>query len=306
MKDFHCPVLLKEVLEIMGELEGYCVDGTVGGGGHARLILKENPKLKIIGIDRDPRAVKEARKNLKDFSDRTTIVQGDFRNFPSILGELRIEKINGFFLDLGVSSHHLDTPERGFSYHLDGPLDMRMDPTQGISAGEVVNTFSVEELKKIIKDYGEEKWAKRIASFIARERVKKPIETTQDLVAIIKAAIPAKARARGPHPARRTFQALRIFVNEELHGLAETLEKAVERLDTGGRIVVISFHSLEDRIVKDTLRSLSFCICPKNLPCQCDRPIIKILTKKPLYPSQEEIERNPRARSARMRAGEKI
>ncbi len=306
MKDFHCPVLLKEVLEIMGEIEGYYVDGTVGGGGHARLILKKNPKIKIIGIDRDPRAVKEARKNLKDFSDRTTIVQGDFRNFPSILGELRIEKINGFFLDLGVSSHHLDTPERGFSYHLDGPLDMRMDPTQGISAGEVVNTFSVEELKKIIKDYGEEKWAKRIASFIARERVKKPIETTQDLVTIIKAAIPVKARARGPHPARRTFQALRIFVNQEVHGLAETLEKGVGWLETGGKIAVISFHSLEDRIVKDTLRSLSFCICPKNLPCQCDRPIIKILTKKPLYPSQEEIERNPRARSARMRAAEKI
>jgi len=283
------------------------VDGTMGGGGHSEEILKRiYPTGRLIGIDRDPAAYKAASERLKAWSESFTPVHGNFADIKNILATLNISAVDGVLLDLGVSSHQLDSPERGFSYHEDVRLDMRMDTTQEISAYELVNQSSEEELARIIWDYGEERWAKRIAAFIVKHR---PLETTGQLVEVIKKAIPAAARREGPHPARRTFQALRIAVNQELSLLEQALRDAVEVLKPGGRLCVITFHSLEDRIVKQTFRSLKDpCICPPEAPvCTCGKtPVVDIITRKPIVPKEEELKDNARARSAKLRVCEKI
>ena len=308
MEYHHIPVLLHETLELLEpEPGGTYVDGTLGGGGHSEEILKIiHPAGRLIGIDRDPAACKAASERLEAWSESFTPVHGNYVDIKDILAKFNITAVNGVLLDLGVSSHQLDSPERGFSYHEDVRLDMRMDTTQEFSAYELVNQASQEELTRIIWDYGEERWAKRIAAFIVKHR---PLETTGQLVEVIKKAIPAAARRGGPHPARRTFQALRIAVNQELSLLEQALRNAVDVLKPGGRLCVITFHSLEDRIVKNTFRSLKDpCICPPEAPvCTCGRtPVVKIITRKPVVPSQEELDSNARARSAKLRACEKL
>lgn len=306
----HIPVLYQETLEALNLGPGKTiVDGTLGGGGHASGILKAiSPGGRLIGIDRDAAAIKRCQKRLFEYQGITTFVHDNFKNVKQILSDLGIKQIDGAVLDLGVSSYQLDESERGFSYQNDAPLDMRMDQSSAFSAYNVVNEYSEEELCRMIKEYGEEKWAARIAKFIAEERRKKKIETTQQLTEIIKKAIPAAARREGPHPAKRTFQAIRIEVNGELTELSKALEDYVSVLGSGGRLAVIAFHSLEDRIVKQTFRKLfDPCECPKDFPvCVCGKVSqIKIITKKPILPGNEEQERNPRARSAKLRTAEK-
>ena len=262
----------------------------------------------LIGIDRDEDAINASSERLKGYECRVELVKDEFRNIKKILKDLDIQEIDGALLDLGVSSFQLDEPERGFSYMQDAPLDMRMDRQSGFSAYDVVNGYEEKELARIIKDYGEERWAARIASFIANARKEKPIETTGELVSEIKKAIPAAARRDGPHPAKRTFQAIRIEVNDELDSLAGALEDFVDVLAPEGRLCVITFHSLEDRIAKETFnRRLNPCTCPPEFPvCVCGKkPDIKKITKKPLRPTDEELERNPRSRSAKVRVIEK-
>lgn len=306
----HVPVLLNEVIEgLKIKEDGIYVDGTLGGAGHSKEIVKRLTKGKLIGIDQDINAIKKASEELKDFKDNTVIVHDNFSNIRKIINSLDIDKIDGVLLDLGVSSHQLDTAERGFSYKQDAPLDMRMDTTQKLKAWDVVNNYPKDELYKIIKEYGEEKWAKRIADFIVEERSKKTVDTTEELVEIIKKAIPKGARKSGPHPAKRTFQAIRIEVNRELEIIRDTIIDACKLLKPGGRICIITFHSLEDRIVKNTFKELNQdCICPKELPvCQCNiKRQIKIITKKPIVPSETEIDRNPRARSSKLRIAERV
>jgi 16S rRNA (cytosine1402-N4)-methyltransferase len=278
------------------------VDGTLGGGGHALEILKRiHPQGRLIGIDRDPAAIQAASARLEAYAGSFEAVHANYVDIRRVLEELNILSVDGILLDLGVSSHQLDTPERGFSYHEDVRLDMRMDTTQGFSAYELVNESTTEELSRIIWEYGEERWAKRIAEFIAANR---PVETTAQLVEVIKKAVPSAARRGGPHPARRTFQALRIAVNQELSLLEEAVRSAADALKPGGRLCIITFHSLEDRIVKNTFRSLQNpCTCPPGAPvCICNKtPVIEILTRKPLVPTREEQERNIRSRSAKLR-----
>lgn len=304
----HVSVLLEECLEALNIKEGgIYVDCTLGGAGHTREILKRLKNGRLIGIDQDQDALRNARVLLKDY-DNVTLVHSNFESIKGILAETAPSGVDGILMDLGVSSYQLDEGERGFSYMKDAPLDMRMNREEALSAYEVVNSYSLEELTRIIRDYGEEKFAKRIAQFILKAREGKPVETTGELVEIIKAAIPAKARREGPHPAKRTFQAIRIEVNRELSILHQTVLDAVEALKPEGRLAIITFHSLEDRIVKNTYRELMDpCTCPKNMPCICGKvPTVKVLTKKPIVPGDTEIDENPRSRSAKLRVLEKL
>ena len=306
----HVSVLLEECLEGLNIKEdGIYVDGTLGGAGHSSKILERlsNEGL-LIGIDQDKDALKAAKERLKNY-ENVKFVHNNFSNIDSILEELEIEKVDGILMDLGVSSYQLDEAERGFSYMKDAPLDMRMNKDNSFSAYNVVNEYTEEELYKIIRNYGEEKFAKRIANFIVTRRNEKAIETTLELVDIIKAAIPAKARREGPHPAKRTFQAIRIEVNSELSILNKTIEDGVKRLNKGGRMAIITFHSLEDRIVKLKFRELANpCTCPKEFPiCICGKePLVKVISRKAIEPTKEEVEINPRSRSAKLRVLERI
>lgn len=306
----HISVLLNESVDALDIKDGgLYVDGTLGGGGHSYEILSRNPGARLIGIDRDSEALEAAGKRLSEFSGRVTAVKGNFADICSILKSLDIEYIDGAVLDLGVSSYQLDNAERGFSYMHDAPLDMRMDKSSSKTAYEVVNLYTKEELSRIFFEYGEEKWSKRIAEFIVERREKSPVKTTLELSDIIKAAIPVKARRDGGHPAKRVFQAIRIEVNGELAMLEEAVRSFVSVLRPGGRLSVITFHSLEDRIVKNTFKTLSQgCICPKSFPvCVCGKkPELRILTKKPVLPSEAETERNPRSKSAKLRIAEKL
>ncbi|HHW70959.1 MAG TPA: 16S rRNA (cytosine(1402)-N(4))-methyltransferase RsmH [Clostridiales bacterium] len=308
MKFSHRPVLYKEILSLLDCKPGdIIVDGTLGGGGHAYGILEKiTPGGILIGIDRDPEALGYSTKRLSKFGDSFISIQGNFSNIDSILEGLNISSIDGMVLDIGISSPQVDNPNRGFSYMHNAPLDMRMNPDQEFSAYDVVNTYSRSELSRILWEYGEERWSSRIAKFIVDNR---PIETTGELVEVIKAAIPAGARRKGPHPAKRTFQAIRIEVNRELESLKIGLEKGIEVLKSGGRLCVISFHSLEDTIVKRTFKNYENpCICPNDAPiCICGRkPKIKIITRKPLTAKGEELKINPRARSAKLRVCQKL
>ena len=307
----HRSVLLDECIEGLDiKPDGIYVDGTTGGGGHSYEIaarLTEGGRL--ICLDQDADAIAAASEKLKPFADRVSFVRCNFCQVRNACESLGVDHIDGMLLDLGVSSYQLDTAERGFSYHADAPLDMRMDQSRSMTARDVVNTYSEEELHRILKEYGEERWAKRIAKFIVEFRAKKPVETTGELVDIIKRAIPKGAREEGSHPAKRTFQAIRIEVNDELGVLERTIEVAVKHLRKGGRVGIISFHSLEDRIVKEKFRYLaSDCICPPEMPfCQCDKVSeVKILTRKPVTATDEELEMNSRSKSAKFRAVEKI
>ena len=306
----HVSVLLNECLDALNIKEdGIYVDGTLGGAGHSSEILKRLSKNgRLIGIDQDTDALKAAGIRLQNF-DNVTFVHNNFYNIKQILDDLDIQEVDGILMDLGVSSYQLDTGERGFSYMKDAPLDMRMNRDNELSAYEVINEYSEEELYRIIRDYGEEKFAKRIATFIVNAREEKNIETTLELVEIIKNAIPAKARREGPHPAKRTFQAIRIEVNSELSILNRAMEDGVSKLSKGGRMAIITFHSLEDRIVKNKFRDLAVaCRCPKEFPvCVCgEKAKVKVITRKAIEPSKEEVEINPRSRSAKLRVIEKI
>ena len=306
----HVSVLLNECLEgLKIKEDGIYVDCTLGGAGHSSEIVKRlSSKGRLIGIDQDKDALKAAGERLKDYNN-VTLVHNNFHNIDEILHELNIPKVDGILMDLGVSSYQLDNAERGFSYMNDAPLDMRMNRDNDFSAYEVVNNYSEKELFRIIKDYGEEKFAKRVASFIVNARAEKNIETTLELVEIIKNAIPAKARREGPHPAKRTFQAIRIEVNSELRILNKAIEDGISRLNGGGRMAIITFHSLEDRIVKHKYKELENpCTCPPAFPiCTCGKePIVKVISRKPIDPSEEELEFNPRSRSAKLRVAEKL
>ncbi|PJI09893.1 MULTISPECIES: 16S rRNA (cytosine(1402)-N(4))-methyltransferase RsmH [Clostridium] len=310
MEFSHVPVLLNETIgQLNIKEDGIYVDCTLGGGGHSLEILKKLSKDgKLIGIDQDKDALKAAGERLKDYENFIP-VHDNFHNIKNILEELKIDKVDGVLADLGVSSYQLDEPSRGFSYMHDAPLDMRMNRDSDFSAFDVVNGYDEEKLYHVIRDYGEERFAKRIAKFIAERRQENAIKTTFELVEIIKAAVPAKFRRQGPHPAKRTFQAIRIEVNKELQILNETVEDSVDKLKAGGRICIITFHSLEDRIIKNKYRQLQNpCTCPKEIPiCVCGKkPKIKIITRKPIEASSEELEYNPRSRSAKLRVAEKI
>lgn len=305
---YHTPIMLRQVLELIApEKRTATVDGTLGGGGHSEGILERLPSSSHhFGIDRDAEAIEAASKRLERF-DNFHAVRGNFFDMKDILPlkEYGLSGVDGIILDLGVSSHQLDDGSRGFSYNAEAPLDMRMDKSSPLSAYEVVNGYSPKRLFQIIKDYGEERFASRIANAIAAEREKAPIDTTTKLAAIIKNAIPAAARREGPHPARRTFQALRIEVNGELDGLALAIKNAAGLLNPDGVMCVITFHSLEDRIVKNVFRELKDpCTCPPSAPiCICGKkPLAEILTNKPIIADEEELNANPRSRSAKLRA----
>ena len=309
--NYHVPIMLEEVLELLRPTRGgVFVDGTLGGGGHAEAVLKRLPKgSRLIGIDRDADAIAEATKRLQCFQDAFTALRGNFFQMKSLLNGLSIHQVSGILLDLGVSSHQLDEGKRGFSYNEDAPLDMRMDTSSPFRAYDVVNGCSFEELARVIREYGEERYASRVASSILREREKHALDSTTELADIIKNAIPAAARREGPHPARRTFQALRIAVNAELDGLRKAIDDAQELLEKDGVLAVISFHSLEDRIVKQAFRTYENpCVCDPRAPmCTCNKlPTARILTKKPLIANEEEVNRNPRSRSAKLRAIQKL
>jgi 16S rRNA (cytosine1402-N4)-methyltransferase len=312
MTDFrHLSVLPAEVLHYLAPRSGgVYLDGTLGGGGHAGLILEASgPEGRLFGFDRDMVAIMAASARLAPYGDRFRPLNGNFAAMGEMLHGLGVEGVDGFVLDLGVSSHQLDTAERGFSFQQDAPLDMRMDQGRGETAADLVNRLSHGELARIIREYGEERWAGRIASFICSAREEAPISGTLQLADIVKAAIPRKAWEERIHPATRTFQGLRIAVNEELSSLETGLRTAVGLLKPGGRGVVISFHSLEDRIVKQMFRELSSgCICPKELPvCACGHtPAVKVLTGRPVTAGTEELAANPRSRSAKLRAVEKL
>ena len=312
MKTFsHVSVLLFECIEALNIRDGYTyVDCTTGGGGHSLEIAKRlGPNSRLICFDRDKDAIAAATKRLEGYLDKITFVNENFSGLDRVIKEFNITNLGGVLADLGCSSYQFDTPERGFSYMHDAWLDMRMDTDSPLSAYEVVNEYPEQALKKIIYDYGEERFAPRIASAICKSRAEKPITTTHELTEIIKGAIPSAARADGPHPAKRTFQAIRIEVNGELDAIKPLLDSAAAHLVPTGRIAVISFHSLEDRIVKQTYKSmLGGCTCPKDFPiCVCGKkPIIKEISKKPILPSEDELEYNPRSRSAKLRVAEKL
>jgi len=285
------------------------VDGTLGGAGHSSRIAAELTTGRHIGIDRDPIALKAAAKRLQPWQDRVTLVHSNFCEIASVLEELNIEGVDGILLDLGVSSPQLDDGDRGFSYMVDAPLDMRMNSEDSLSADTVVNTWSYEELKKILYEYGEERYAPKIAAAICSRREEKPIRTTLELVDIIRSAMPAAALREKQHPAKRSFQAIRIAVNDELNSVAKVMEDAIPKLKPGGRLAVITFHSLEDRIVKNAMASAAKgCTCPPNFPvCVCGKkPQVKLITRKPIVSGEIELERNPRARSAKLRICEKL
>lgn len=310
MEFAHISVLLNEAVDALEVKDnGIYADGTLGGGGHSEEILKRNSSLRLIGIDRDTDAISAAGKRLQSFSDRITLVNSNFADIKQVLRNLGIDKIDGAVLDLGVSSYQLDNADRGFSYMKDAPLDMRMNQKDTKSAYDVVNTYDKNELTDIFFRYGEEKWSKRIAEFIVNRRENKPIETTKELADIILAAIPAGARDRGSHPAKRVFQAIRIEVNGELEILKNAIKDFVSCLNKGGRLAIITFHSLEDRIVKQCFSELAAgCTCPKDFPvCVCGKqPAVKVITKKPLLPTEEEQTYNSRSKSAKLRVVQKL
>ncbi|NDO46907.1 16S rRNA (cytosine(1402)-N(4))-methyltransferase RsmH [Clostridium sp. MD294] len=310
MEFHHISVLLKECIENLNiKPDGIYVDGTMGGGGHSLAICQKLTTGKLIAIDQDLQAHEAAKQTLKQHLQKITFVHDNFVNIKSILQQLGIDKVDGILLDIGVSSYQLDESERGFSYQNNAALDMRMDNTSDFSAYDVINTYSEEQLYQLIWKYGEERWAKRIAKFIVEQRKQKPIQTTFELVECIKKAIPKGARKDGPHPAKRTFQAIRIEVNKELEVLEKAIMSSVELLNVQGRLCIITFHSLEDRIVKNAFRlQQNPCTCPKEFPiCICNKkPIAKVITTKPILPSEEELEQNYRSRSAKLRVLEKI
>ena len=310
MKFNHTSVLLQETIDGLNiRPDGVYVDGTLGGGGHSYEIASRlSDRGQLIGIDQDEAAITAAGERLKEFGDRVIIVRSNYRNTKSILQSLQIEKIDGMMLDLGVSSYQLDSEERGFSYRYDAPLDMRMDKRQTLTARDIVNGYSEMELFRVIRDYGEDKFAKNIAKHIVAARQQSPIETTGQLNEIIKAAIPAKMRAEGGHPSKRTYQAIRIECNKELEVLRDSLEELIGLLNPGGRLCIITFHSLEDRIVKSAFKKAENpCTCPPSFPvCVCGKVSQgKVITNKPILPGEEELERNSRAKSAKLRIFER-
>lgn len=306
----HISVLFEESIKALDIRENAIyADGTLGGGGHSEGILRQNATCRLIGIDQDSEAIAAASERLKPFGNRFTAVKANFCEIKGILDKLGIDRLDGAILDLGVSSYQLDNAKRGFSYMKDAPLDMRMDRESELSAYDVINSYPEDKLARVFFEYGEEKWSKRIAEFIVKQRAVSPIETTGALVDIIKAAIPKKARAEGGHPAKRVFQAVRIEVNGELRILEQAVRDFVSCLKPGGRLAVITFHSLEDRIVKKTFAELAKgCICPKDFPvCVCGRkPSVKIISRKPVLPSAQEEKENPRSKSAKLRVVEKL
>ncbi len=309
-KDYgHRPVLLEECLEALSiQPEGTYVDGTLGRAGHAQAVLRRLTTGRLVGIDRDMTAIEAARERLAEFAGRVTLVHGNFSNLGEILQKLGIVGVEGMLFDLGVSSPQLDEPERGFSYMHDAPLDMRMDARAALDAFQVVNGWSCEELRRILYEYGEERCAPQIARAIVRARADRPIETTGQLAAVIRSAMPAKALREKQHPAKRSFQAIRIAVNGELEALSPMLEAAAEHLSPGGRLAVITFHSLEDRIVKQKLRELATgCTCPPEFPvCVCGKkPRLRLISRKPIVSGPAELAENPRARSAKLRVAER-
>ena len=311
MSEFHhVSVLLEECIQGLNiKPEGIYVDGTLGGAGHSSRIAAMLTTGKLIGIDRDEVALAAAGERLAQFGDRVKLVHSNFCELDSVLEELEIPGVDGILLDLGVSSPQLDDGSRGFSYMVDAPLDMRMDATDALNAYTVVNTWPYEELKRILFEYGEERYAPQIASSICKRREQAPIETTLELVEVIRSAMPAAALREKQHPAKRSFQAIRIAVNDELNSVARVMEAAIPRLNPGGRLAVITFHSLEDRIVKNAMAaSAKGCTCPPSFPvCVCGKkPKVKLITRKPIVSGEEELERNPRARSAKLRICEKL
>ena len=309
MEFSHKSVLLEESIQALAiRPNGIYVDGTAGGGGHSFAIASRLTEGKLIAIDQDEAAIRAAGERLAPLGNRAQIVRNNFSNLADVLDSVNVDKIDGLLLDLGVSSHQFDEAERGFSYRSDAPLDMRMDRRQSKSAYDVVNTYSEQELKRILYEYGEERFAPRIAARIVKERAVKPIETTYQLSELIKSAMPGAAKDGG-HPAKRSFQAIRIEVNRELDVIEPAIKQAVERMHSGGRIAIITFHSLEDRIVKQAFANLaSGCTCPKSLPiCVCgNKPKVQLISKKPILPTEAELEENPRAHSAKLRVAEKI
>ena len=311
MSEFHhVSVLLDECIEGLNiRPDGIYVDGTLGGAGHSSQIAKRLTTGRLIGIDRDPVALKAASERLAPYGDRVTLVHSNFCEIASVLRDLGIDGVDGILLDLGVSSPQLDDGQRGFSYMADAPLDMRMNNEDTLSAEQVVNTWSQEELKRILYDYGEERYAPQIAAAICRRRTEKPIETTFELVDVIRSAMPAAALREKQHPAKRSFQAVRIAVNDELGAVEKVMVDAIDCLNPGGRLAIITFHSLEDRIVKNGMGAASKgCTCPPNFPvCVCGKkPRVKLISRKPIVSGPEELDRNPRARSAKLRLCEKL
>lgn len=310
MNYVHKSVLLHESVDALQiKPDGVYVDGTLGGGGHSEQIAMRLRGGKLICIDQDERAIERASRRLEPYMDRITIVHGNFRELGEILDRLQVQRVDGMLFDLGVSSPQLDETERGFSYMHDAPLDMRMDETQSFTAREVINGWPEERLRRILFEYGEERYASRIASAIVRRREERPIETTTELSDLIRSAMPAAALREKQHPAKRSFQAIRIAVNDELNALSDMLGVAAERLATGGRLAVISFHSLEDRIVKNAIASREKgCTCPRDFPvCTCGFvQTLRSVTRKPIIASGEELEENPRARSAKLRVAERV
>ena len=311
MTEFHhVSVLLEECLEGLNiKPDGIYVDGTLGGAGHSSQIAKRLTTGRLIGIDRDPVALTAAGERLAPFGDRVTLVHSNFCEIAQVLKDLNIDGVDGILLDLGVSSPQLDDGSRGFSYMADAPLDMRMNNEDTLTAYEVVNSWSHSELKRILYDYGEERYAPQIASAICRRREVKPIETTLELVDVIRSAMPASALREKQHPAKRSFQAIRIAVHDELGSVEKVMKDAIPCLNEGGRLAIITFHSLEDRIVKNGMaEAAKGCTCPPRLPvCVCgNKPKVKLISRKPIVSSQEELDRNPRARSAKLRVCEKL
>ena len=307
----HTSVLLTETIEYLNvRPEGTYVDGTLGGGGHAAMVCRRlSDAGRFIGIDQDEDAVKAASENLKVFGDKVSVIRSNYEHMRSALAHVGVDKVNGILLDLGVSSYQLDDPNRGFTYRVeDAPLDMRMDQRQAMTARDVVNTYSEMELYRIIRDYGEDRFAKNIAKHIVQARLDKPIETTGQLNEIIRAAIPARVRASGGHPSKRTYQAIRIELNRELEVLANSLDDMIDLLHPGGRICIITFHSLEDRIVKSSFKkNENPCTCPSDFPvCVCGAVSRgKVITRKPVLPGEQEMETNPRSKSAKLRVFER-
>lgn len=308
----HYSVLLNETIENLNiKPDGIYVDGTLGGGGHAYQVASRlSEKGRLIGIDQDADAIAAAGERLKEFGDKITIIRSNYANMKEELHRIGVEKVDGIVLDLGISSFQLDTPERGFTYRDENaPLDMRMDDRQSLTAKDIVNGYSEMDLYRIIRDYGEDKFAKNIAKHIVQERAKKPIETTGELTEIIRASIPMKVQMTGGHPAKRTFQAIRIELNKELEVLQDNLDDMIDLLNPGGRICIITFHSLEDRIVKTNFkRNENPCTCPSDFPvCVCGKKSKgKVVTRKPILPSEEELEVNSRSKSAKLRVFERV